>query len=120
MTSASSFGISQEIGELEDASDFIEDVDFSFEKNESSETETKTREDNFSIEDLSEEIDEIIEEAVPEKKTETQMKENTANDLHSAETIVEDEGIYSISKNLSFNNVEIDPSFKNLVDSVLR
>lgn len=120
MTSASSFGISQEIGELEDASDFIEDVDFSFEKNESSETETKTNEDNFSIEDLSEEIDEIIEEAVPEKKTETQMKENTANDLHSAETIVEDEGIYSISKNLSFNNVEIDPSFKNLVDSVLR
>lgn len=74
------------------------------------------------IEDLQE-----IEELVPEKEMFYSMTSFGNNQIPVVElegetpkSIVEDKGVYSIAKNLSYSEVKIDTKFKELVDSVLK
>lgn len=42
-----------------------------------------------------------------------------AMDYNTSNAIEESDGVFSINKNLECNNVEVDPYFKSLVDTVL-
>lgn len=41
-------------------------------------------------------------------------------DSANADSIVQNEGVFSISNNLEYTDVLLDPAFKALVDSVLK
>lgn len=93
MTTAGSFGLSQEVAELEAAPDELDEL---------VELPGKV-EDSALVEPLEDLMPETLKPEIPE-----------------LDTIIEDNGIFSISKNLSYSSVELDLNFKNLVDSVLR
>ena len=42
-----------------------------------------------------------------------------AIDWNSNNAIEEEDGVFSINKNLEYKNIELDPYFKELVDTVL-
>lgn len=114
MTTANSFCISQEIGELEDAADELSDISFNLEmKSEDLSPLFSSQEDE--VEDVEE-----VTDVEPLKELDADMPEKNNCENINYDTIIENEGIFSISKNLPYNNVEIDQSFKDLVDSVLR
>ena len=90
------------------------------------ETETLEISEKSENTDKSESVEELTEE-VPSYLDEPDFSmigfgDNYAQDipeLEAANTIVEEDGVYSIAENLEYTNVVQDPEFKELVDSIL-
>ena len=88
--------------------------------------EEPVNETDEEITEISEPVEELTEE-VPSYLVEPDFSmigfgDNYSQDmpeLESANAIIEEDGVFSISENLEYTNVVQDPEFKELVDSIL-
>ena len=87
---------------------------------------SRINEADEKITEISEPVEELTEE-VPSYLVEPDFSmigfgDNYSQDmpeLESANAIIEEDGVFSISENLEYTNVVQDPEFKELVDSIL-